>query len=343
MRRQNPKWTTRLLLLLAIAAICVLCVSLGSVALPLENILDVIWHGMLGQPMPKGISAGIIWSVRLPRVICTALCGAALALSGAAMQGLLKNPLADGSTMGVSSGASLGAVIAILIGLETRNLPLTGTMLMAVLFALISLLLVLGLTFALDKSFSASTIILIGVIFSMFVNAVLSLLITFSGEKLRTITFWTMGSLSGSTFANALVLATALVIFGGMLRAHATELNAFAVGEENAHGIGVNVKRTKIIVLISVAGLIGISVAIGGTIAFVGLIVPHMMRLITGPNHRKLLEYSAFGGAVLLMLCDLIARTVLSPLELPIGVVTSLIGAVVFIVIFARSRKEGRQ
>lgn len=222
MQSQNPKWTTRLLLLLVVAAVCMLCISLGSVALPLSNILEVIRHGILGQPMPKGISAGIIWSVRLPRVLCTAMCGAALALSGAAMQGLLKNPLADGSTMGVSSGASLGAVVAILLGIEFKNIPLNGTMLMAVAFAFVSLLLVLGLTYALDKNFSASTIILIGVIFSMFVNAVLSLLITFSGEKLRTITFWTMGSLAGSTFANAFVLLMTLLVFGGILRAQAT-------------------------------------------------------------------------------------------------------------------------
>ena len=328
-------------IIFAAAAIltAVVCVCLGSVNVPLKSTAEIFRRAILGLDMPKELPASIILTVRLPRVLCVALTGASLSLCGAAMQGLLKNPLADGSTLGVSSGASLGAVIAIAFGISFPSLPFAGTMVMAILFAFISLLIILGLAYRLDFSLSTNTIILIGVIYSMFVSSAMSVIITFASNKLKQITFWTMGSLNGSTYANALAFA----IFGGILFIKARELNAFAVGEDNARNIGVDVKRTKLTVLICVSALIGVCVSIGGTIAFVGLVTPHAARFIAGPNHRRLLSASAFAGAIFLMLCDLAARTLLSPLELPIGVVTSLIGAVAFIIIFYRARgKSGR-
>jgi iron complex transport system permease protein len=146
-----------------------------------------------------------------------------------------------------------------------------------------------------------------------------------------------MGSLSGSTYQNAAVLAGALLICGTVILLHAQILNAFAVGEDNARQIGVDVKRAKLVLLIMVSMLIGVCVSIGG---FVGLVTPHMARMLVGPNHKRLLPAAMFGGAVFLMLADLIARILLNPLELPIGVVTSFVGAIVFVVIFYQSRKE---
>ena len=255
------------------------------------------------------------------------------------MQGLLKNPLADGSTLGVSSGASLGAVVAIAFGITLPSLPFAGTMVMAVLFAFGSLLIILTLAWRLDRSLSTNTIILIGVIYSMLVSSILSLIITFASDKIKHITFWTMGSLAGSSYANALVLLAALVVGGSVILGLARELNAFAVGEDNARSIGVNVRRVRLLVLICVPLLTGVCVSIGGSIAFVGLVTPHIVRMITGPNHKRLLPASLFGGATFLMLCDLVARILLNPLQLPIGVVTSIIGAVLFIVIFYRGRR----
>jgi iron complex transport system permease protein len=168
---------------------------------------------------------------------------------------------------------------------------------------------------------------------------VLSLVIAFAGDHLKSITYWTMGSLAGSSYKNALVLLTALAVCGGVILCHARELNAFAIGEDNARHIGVDVKRVKLTVMITVSVLIGVCVSIGGTIAFVGLVTPHMVRMITGPNHKRLLSASLFGGATFLMLCDLAARILFNPVELPIGVVTSFIGAILFVVIFYRSRR----
>ncbi|HPR40577.1 MAG TPA: iron ABC transporter permease, partial [Oscillospiraceae bacterium] len=270
---------------------------------------------------------------------CVALVGASLSLCGGAMQGLLKNPLADGSTLGVSSGASLGAVIAIAFGITVPSLPFAGTMVMAMLFAFLSLVIILSLAYKLDFSLSTNTIILIGVIYSMFVSSILSLIITFASDKVKHITFWTMGSLQGTSYDNALVLLVALAIFGSMILGKARELNAFAVGEDIARNIGVDVRKVKFQILICVSALIGVCVSIGGTIGFVGLVTPHIIRLIVGPNHRRLLPASLFAGAIFLMFADLVARILLNPLELPIGVVTSFIGSIVFVYIFYRSRK----
>jgi len=342
-RRENFRAFEYLIFALATLLTFVLCVSLGSVNKPFTETIVIIWNTILGLPIPDYISSpSIIASVRLPRVICVALVGASLSLCGAAMQGLLKNPLADGSTLGVSSGASLGAVIAIAFGITIPGIPFAGTVVMAMLFAFLSLVIILSLAYKLDYSLSTNTIILIGVIYSMFVSSVMSLIITFSADKVAHITFWTMGSLAGSSYKNALLLLAALVVCGSVIFCSARELNAFAIGEENARHIGVNVKRVKLIVLITVSALIGVCVSIGGTIGFVGLVVPHMVRMITGPNHKRLLPACLFGGAIFLMLCDLAARMLLSPLELPIGVVTSLIGALLFVYIFYKTRSAKR-
>lgn len=324
-----------LLLSAAVLATALLCICVGSVSIPVSETLTVIGKALL----QKTADSPIILSVRLPRVICVALSGAALSLSGVAMQGLLKNPLADGSTLGVSSGASLGAVVAIAFGITLPGLPFAGTTVLAILFAFLSLLLILTLAYKMDYTLSTSTIILIGVIFSMFVSSILSLIITFAADKIKSITFWTMGSLSGSTYENALVLLGALILFGGMIFFHAGELNAFAVGEDNARNIGVNVRLVKLLVLIAASGLIGVCVSVGGTIGFVGLVTPHIARMVVGPNHKRLIPASLFGGSIFLMLCDLVSRVLLSPRELPIGVVTSFIGSILFIVIFYQSRR----
>lgn len=337
-RRENFSLHEYLLFLLVTLATMCLCLCIGSVSIPLRETVGILRDALTGQ-LQSSATASILLSTRLPRVLCVALCGAALSLAGAAMQGLLKNPLADGSTLGVSSGAALGAVLAIALGIRFPGLPFAGSMVMAVVFAFFSLLLILGLAYKLDCSLSTNTIILIGVIFSMFMSSAISVVITFAQDKLQSITFWTMGSLQNSSYRNALILAVSLLVIGTVLFLHTRELNAFAVGEDNARHVGVNVRRTKLVILISVSVLIGVCVSIAGTIAFVGLVTPHMTRMLVGPNHKRLLPAATFGGAVFLLLADLVSRIAFNPLVLPIGVVTSLVGAVVFVFIFYHSRK----
>jgi iron complex transport system permease protein len=317
-------------------------VAVGSVSVPLPDAVRALWDALQntlgGTDAAPSSTASIVTSVRLPRVLSAGLVGAALAVSGCAMQGLLKNPLADGSTLGVSAGASLGAVVAIVSGFTLPLLPLAGTTVLASLFSFLSLLAILALAYRLDRSLSTDTIILIGIIFSMFASALMSVLVVFAGEQAARIVFWTLGSLSGSTYQHVAMLAVVLALFGGALLSLRRELNAFALGEENARHIGVDVRHVKLLVLVCVSALIGTCVSVSGPIAFVGLVTPHMARLLTGPNHSRLIPASLFGGAVFLMLSDLVARTVLSPRELPIGVVTSLVGAVLFVRIFFATR-----
>lgn len=320
-------------------AVFVLCVCIGSVNINISDLLETIWGAVTGKEISDSVYRSIIISVRIPRVICVALSGAALSLCGAAMQGILKNPLADGSTLGVSSGASLGAVLAIAFGINIPWIHGAGTMLLAMIFAFASLIIILGFARKIDKSLATNTIILTGIVFSMFINSIISLIIAFAGDRVKTITFWTMGSLANTDYLNVITLLIAVLIFGAPILKNARELNALAIGEDNARSIGVDVKKVKLVVLIAVSALIGVCVSIGGTIGFVGLVTPHMTRMIVGPNHKKLLVSSMFFGSVFLMLADLISRTVLSPMELPIGVVTSFIGAMVFVYIFYKNRK----
>lgn len=311
-------------------AAALLCISLGSVTIPFRDTLAVLF----GKSGVAENTRRILLSYRIPRVLCVMLSGAALSVSGCAMQGLLRNPLADGSTLGVSSGAALGAALSIALGIRFPRLPFSATMVMAAGFAFLTLLIVLTLAYRLDRSLSTQTIILLGIIFSMFISSILTLVVTVFSQHLKQITFWTMGSLSGSSMKNAAVLGISLLIGAAVLLRHAPELNAFALGEDNARSIGVPVTRTRLVILITVSILVGICVSIGGQVAFVGLVTPHMLRLLLGPNHRTLLPSSLFGGAVFLMLCDLAARVLFRPVELPVGAVTSIIGAALFIYLF---------
>ena len=341
MNRHSERFSplTYLLFTLILIAAMLLCICVGSVSIPLEHTLTAIVHALRGLEAPAGISANIILNVRLPRVINVALVGAALSLCGAAMQGLLRNPLADGSTLGVSSGASLGAVLALALGVTIPGTTYGGVMVMAMTFAFLSLVMILSLAYALDRSLSTNSIILIGVIFSMFASSVINLIISFAEDHIKSVTFWTMGSLSGTNFGHAKILAAAVLVCGAVILRYARELNAFAVGEDNARHIGVNVKKVKLVILITVSVLVGVCVSISGTIGFVGLVMPHMARMLIGPNHKRLLPAALFSGAIFLLLADLAARTLLRPIELSIGVVTSLVGAAAFVAIFYRTRK----
>jgi len=333
----NRKGSVWLFLGLLTVLTMLLCVCAGSISVPLRETLDVFRSVLLQETLPRASTVSILLSVRLPRVLTVALAGASLAVCGAAMQGLLKNPLADGSTLGVSSGASLGAALSIALDLHFPGMPFSASMLMASLFAFLSLIFILSLAYRIDRSLSTSTIILIGIVYSMFISSILSLVVTLASDRLRQITFWTMGSLSAASFHNAAVLAVALLVCSTVLFHLSDALNAFAIGEENARSIGIDVRLARLLILITVSVLTGICVSVGGTIAFAGLVTPHMLRLLVGPNHKVLLPACLFGGAIFLLLSDLAARMLLRPLELPVGVVTSFIGAVMFVTIYYRS------
>lgn len=324
----------------ALIAVCIASLCIGSVRVPLRQTAAVLANRLFGAPLgdvPDEI-VSILLTVRAPRVVLAALVGASLSVAGAAMQGLIKNPLADGSTLGITSGASLGGVIAIGLGLTLPFAPGLSVALVSILCAFISLMLILSFAKRMDGNLSSNTIILTGVIFSMLSSSLSSLVITFAGNSLKDIVFWSLGSLSGKGWQYVWIELVFAVVGMMGLFAHARELDAFAMGEEQAQYSGVPVKRARIVILLCVSVLCGVSVSVCGNIAFVGLVIPHMVRMVSGPAHRVLMPQAAVVGAIFLVLCDLLSRVIMQPLELPIGVITSITGAIVFIVIFYRQR-----
>ncbi|WP_277586912.1 FecCD family ABC transporter permease [Psychrobacillus antarcticus] len=307
-------------------------VSVGSVKVPISTLWDT---------GADAIATNIVWKIRMPRVVLAGLVGASLAIAGAAFQGLLKNPLADPYTLGVSSGASVGAVATLFFGISVPFLGIYTLPVFSMIGALVTMLLVISFAKLVDRSMKMETIILTGIIFSSFLGSVISLMIALTGEELRQIIGWLLGSVSmrGWSFVQ---MALPFIIIGTLLLwLNRRELNAMLFGEERAMHLGVNVKKRKMMILIGGSMLTGTAVAVSGTIGFVGLVVPHMTRLLFGSDNRHVLPLSFINGAALLIVCDLVSRTIISPTELPIGVITAFIGAPVFAFIFFRQRKKG--
>jgi len=306
-------------------------VAIGSVHIPLE----VLWNKAADET-----AANILWKIRLPRVLLAGLVGASLAIAGAAFQGLLKNPLADPYTLGVSSGASVGAVLTIFFSI---SLPVVGQFTLptfSMIGAILTMVAVMGFARIVDRSLKMETLILTGVIFSSFLGSLISLMIALSGEELRQVMGWLLGSVSMRGWPYVQMIIPFVIIGSIMLWTQRRELNVLLYGEERAKHLGVNVKRSKYIILVGGSMLTGAAVAVSGTIGFVGLVVPHMTRMVWGSDHRHLLPLSFLNGATLLIICDLIARTIIVPRELPIGVITAFIGAPVFSYIFYKQRRS---
>lgn len=317
-------------------------VSLGSVTIPFSTVIDVFLgqFGILQNPT-DGTVINIIMQIRFPRVLLAFIVGGALAVAGAAFQGLLRNPLADPYTLGVSSGASLGAVVVLFFNLTIPFFGVLTLPFMSVVTGCMTLLCVVAFTKMIEKNLAVHTIILTGIIFSSFLGSLISLIIALSGEELRQIINWLLGSVSmrGWDYVKMII---PFYIFGLLcLMFNTRELNAFAFGEETAKHMGINVNRRKMIILIGASLLTGASVAVSGTIGFVGLVIPHITRIIWGPKHERLLPLAVLNGGSFLVITDLIARTIIIPKELPVGVITSVIGAPIFAFIFySRSRRK---
>ena len=274
-----------------------------------------------------------MWDLRLPRVLTAAAVGAGLALAGAVMQSLTRNPLADPYLLGLSSGASLGAVAVLVVGVSLL-LPVA---------AFAGALLALVATLALARSgstLSPGRTVLAGLAVSQMAAAGTSFVIFWSstGDSYREILNWLLGSLAGATWASVAIAGIAVVVVGTVLVLSATRLDAFAFGDTSAAALGIDVDRTRWTLMTVVALLTGAMVAVSGAIGFVGLILPHAVSSLTGPAHRRLLPVAALSGAVFLIWADTLARTVFDPRELPVGIVTALIGVPVFAFLLRRGK-----
>jgi iron complex transport system permease protein len=323
--------------LVALGAVVVAGVALGNVALPVGDTIGILARHLLGWPVTATWPASaetIVFDLRLPRVLTAVVVGAGLAVAGTTFQGLLRNPLADPYVLGTASGAALGAALAVLIPVR---IALLGFGLLH-LFAFVGALLAVAAVWRLSRQTSLSSLtalLLTGYAVGSLLAAGLSVAMYASGAQLRQIVFYLLGGFSGASWPQ-LAAATPLVVVGSLLiLARARSLNALLLGEEAAANLGIAVRRERAILLALAALVTAAAVAVSGLVGFVGLVVPHLVRLLVGPNARVVLPLSAIVGAAFLALADLVARI---PGELPVGVVTAIVGAPFFLLILRRAR-----
>lgn len=295
------------------------------------------------SPEPFGMEISpvyrdILLQIRMPRVLLAAAVGSSLAVAGAVFQGLFRNPMADPYVIGVSSGAAVGAVFAMLAGIRIALVGLGAVPLFAFAGGILSILLVYTMA-RVGRTVPVMTLLLAGIAVSAFLSALVSLLTYYSGEKLHLVVFWLMGGLGGATW-NKVRLMIPYALAGYIcVSFFARELNVLLLGEETARHLGVETEKVKKILLMGASLLVAAAVSTSGIIGFVGLIVPHFIRLIAGPDHRFLLPASALLGASLLIGADALARTVVTPAELPLGIITALVGAPLFIYLLKKRKK----
>lgn len=321
-----------------------LSLALGPVNVPMLDTVRALLR-LAGAPVAENNlqqAELIVGQIRLPRTLLGLAVGAVLALSGVAMQGLFRNPLADPGLVGVSSGAALGAAVAIVAGASLRGLP---EPLQPYLLSVCAFAGGLGVTATVyrlgrrDGQTSVGTMLLAGVAMTALAGSIIGLFTYLADDaSLRTLTFWNLGTLNGASYVRLwplLLVCTAVILW---LPRRARALNALLLGESEARHLGIDVERLKRELILCIALGVGAAVAAAGLIGFIGLIVPHLVRLLTGPDHRVVLPASALAGATLLLFADLFARLVMAPAELPIGIVTVFIGAPFFLFLLVRGR-----
>jgi len=327
--------STRLaLLVLALGVLLIaaslLALSMGSSGAGLEEVLGTLRGGSGGD---SAINA-IVWQIRFPRVVLAGVVGATLAVGGLVFQALLRNSLAEPYILGISGGSAIGAILAMMVGLS----PFPGVALAAFSGSMITLALLLVLASG-RMVLNRDSLLLAGVMTNAFCGAVIMFLISLSmSSEVRHILFWLMGDLSMFTNAQLPILLAVLPGFA-VIFILARPMNILLMGRENAAAMGVNVKVVTMILLITTTFMVSLVVCHSGLIGFVGLVIPHIMRLLIGADHRLLVPASVLGGASYLILCDLLARTLPSSGEMPVGIVTALIGAPLFIVLLWRSNR----
>ncbi len=329
-----------LMLLLAILSCAgiALCTTLGAARMPLPAFWAAV-RAHFSDPGSGGTPELIIFGIRLPRALLSYLVGASLAVSGVTMQGIFKNPMAEPHILGVSSGAAFGAAIALIFSAGVNLLGLGIVSVGAMLGALGAAALVLMLSGG--GRGGATNLLLSGVAVGTFLSALLSGLLMLNHDKMEAVYTWTMGSFQTATMAKVQLLLPVALLGTATVRFFARDLNAMLMGEADARALGVNVGRTRLALLLVSTLMTAVSVSLSGVIGFVGLMVPHAVRLLIGPDHRGAAPVSALLGGLYLLLMDTLARTLFVPTELPVGVLTALFGGPFFLYLLRRSRRKG--
>ena len=327
-------------LLMVLLLLVLVSVLFGAASVSPREVVSSILNKLLGYFTKDITIETIIWDIRLPRIFLAAIVGLMLSTAGVILQGVLRNPLADPYILGVSAGASIGALISFVFGLDFIYYGFRTTPLLAFLFALIAVLIVYQLSHIGGRT-SPETLVLAGVAVSSFAAAIVALIIILTGD-LRSIYFWLLGSFAEASWVDVLSVTPYAII--GIIAAffYSKDLNALLLGDEMASTLGVDVEPVRIFLLAIASLLAAAATSVCGIIGFVGLIVPHFVRMIVGPNHRFLIPVAAISGMLLLVVADIIARMAILPTEIPIGIVMSIIGAPFFIYILRKRRGVGR-
>ncbi|MET0921471.1 MAG: iron ABC transporter permease [Acidimicrobiia bacterium] len=327
-----------LVLTIGLVVASIVAIGIGAFHASPGEVLSVIAHrlGLNIGTQPDALVDSVVWDIRIPRVLLAMVVGGALGCAGAAMQGAFANPLAEPGIIGVSSGAALGAVAAIVLGFTLLDTwSVAGA-------AFVGGLITVAIVYFASRSDGRTevvTLILTGVALNALTGAVIGLFTYLSTDaELRSITFWTLGSVAQATWPKVLVVMPIAIIGIILASSQARKLDLLSLGERSARHLGVNVERLRILMLVVVAMLTASAVAVSGIILFVGLVMPHIIRMIAGPGHRVLLPASALAGALALVVADTVSRTVIAPSEIPLGVLTALVGAPFFLWMLRRTR-----
>jgi len=321
------------LLLFILFVIVVISLRMGAYPISIRDIVMTLFNGAMGRrdEIPSEFWL-VVFGLRLPRIALGIVVGAALSTAGAGFQALLRNPLADPYVLGVSSGAALGAIVSLIAA------PHTPGALQAAAFA--GAAITIAAVYFLGRrggQLDSGTLLLAGIVTASFLSAVIMFLMTtLSGRDLRGMAFWLMGDLATPPTVDSRWLFLVLIIAVGSIYTTASDLNLILTGEQEARHLGVNVKRVKLVVYVAASVLTGLAVSVSGAIGYVGLLVPHVMRMLFGTDYRLLIPTSAIGGAIIILVADTLARTVVAPTELPVGAMTAIAGAPVFIYLMRR-------
>ncbi len=339
------QWIRILELSLILLAVMIVAVSVGSADLSVIDSLKIMLSRIpiLGDFVDiSNIGTTyetIVWNVRMPRIILSALVGGALAIVGGVFQGVFGNSLADPHILGVSSGAALGATIAMLSGLSVNFLGLGVIGAFSFVGALVTVFVVYNVA-RVGREISPTNMILTGTATSMMLSAVISLLMTFNKEKIGKVYMWTMGSFSAASWTKICFVLIALIVAACVFILYSNKLNVIMLGDEEAKALGVDTGKARKILIAVASVLVAAAVSVSGVIGFVGLIIPHVVRLLGGANNKKLLPYSMLCGAIFMVICDTLARTITAPTEIPVGIITSIFGAPFFVFILIRNKRK---
>lgn len=310
---------------LFLLAFLLLAAMLGS---SMVGVVHFSWDEMWTSP--------IFWRLRLPRIVLSVMVGASLSVCGAAYQSVFRNPLTDPYILGVSSGASLGAAVAIIAGLQYY---LWGIGAFALATALLTVLLIYRIA-SIGNRLHTTTLLLTGVCITFLITALISFLMVLHQDKMESIIFWTMGSFASASWLDVALLAPVALVGIAVVIYHSKDLNLLLAGSETAQSLGVEVEKVKKTLLFFTTLMVAFAVSTCGVIGFVGLVVPHGIRLVTGADNRKVVPYSIFVGGLFLLICDTLSRTLLPPSELPVGSLTALVGAPLFIYLLYKNKKS---